>query len=102
MPGDCSGEQCHKHLRPPVLIYHSKDAVADGEPDQSGGIDFDTQGNCAVNFKVTDILAEDAMVYKPIMETSRRAQPQRRSKQKQGRSGQQRQEYSRHGKAKTD
>ena len=71
MPSDCSGEQCHKHLRPPVLIYHSENAVTDGEPDQGGGIDFDPQRNCTVSAEVADILAKDTMIYKPIMEAIR-------------------------------
>lgn len=71
MPRNCGGKQCHQHLCPPMLINYSEDAVADSEPDEGGGIDFDAQRNCAVDAEVLDILSEDSVVYKPIMEAFR-------------------------------
>ena len=62
-----------------MLINHGKDAVADCKPDEGGGIDFDTQRDCAMNAEVLNILTEDTVVYKPIMEAFRRAQPERGS-----------------------
>lgn len=41
MPANCCGEECHKDLRPEVLINDGKDAVADSYPDKRDGIDFD-------------------------------------------------------------
>ena len=60
-----------------MLINHSEDAVADCKPNEGGGIDFDAQRDCAVGAEVLDILAEDSVVYKPIMEAVRGAQPER-------------------------
>ena len=85
-----------------MLINHGEDAVADGEPDHWYGIDFDAQRDCAVGAEVSDIFAENSVVYKPIMEAIRGAQPECCSEQQQGRSRQQRQEYSRHGKRKRE
>ena len=52
-----------------MFIDNSKDAVADSEPDEGGGIDFDAQGDCAVGAEVTDIFAKDAVVYQPIIQS---------------------------------
>lgn len=71
MPCNCDGKQCHQHLCPPMLINDCEDAVADSEPDEGGGIDFDAQRNCAMDAEVLDILTEDTVVYKPIMEAFR-------------------------------
>ena len=54
-----------------MLINHGEDAVADSEPNEGGGIDFDAQRNCAMDAEVLDILTEDTVVYKPIMEAFR-------------------------------
>ena len=51
-----------------MLIYNGEDAVADSEPDEGGGIDFDAQGDGAVSAEVADIFAKDAVVYQPIIE----------------------------------
>ena len=66
-----------------MLINHGEDAVADSEPNEGGGIDFDAQRDCAVGAEVLDILTEDTVVYKPTMEAFRRAQPERGSEQQQ-------------------
>ena len=50
-----------------MLIYNGKNAIADSEPDEGGGIDFDAQGDCAVDAEVLDILAEYSMVDKPLI-----------------------------------
>ena len=85
-----------------MLINHGEDAVADSEPNEGGGIDFDAQRDCAMNAEVLNILTEDTVVYKPIMEAFRRAQPERGSEQQQRGCRQQRQEDSRHGKRKRE
>ena len=54
-----------------MLINDCEDAVADSEPDEGGGIDFDAQRDCAMDAEVLDILTEDTVVYKPIMEAFR-------------------------------
>ena len=56
---------------PEVLVNNGKDAVADCKPDEGGGIDFDAKRDCAVDAKVLDILSEDSVVYKPIVEAFR-------------------------------
>ena len=71
MPSNCGGEQCHQDLCPPIFVNHGKDAVADCEPERQYGIDFDAQRDCAVDAKVLDILSEDSVVYKPIVEAFR-------------------------------
>ena len=52
-----------------MLINHGEDAVADSEPNEGGGIDFDAQGDCAVGAEVADIFAKDAVVYQPIIQS---------------------------------
>ena len=69
MPANCCGEECHKDLRPPIFIYHGKDAVADSYPDERDGIDFDLEWNSAVLLEVTDILTKRGVVYQPIIES---------------------------------
>ena len=69
MPSNCGGEECHQYLCPPMLIYNGKNAIADSEPDEGGGIDFDAQGDCAVGAEVADIFAKDAVVYQPIIQS---------------------------------
>ena len=69
MPADCCGEQCHKDLRPEVLINDGEDAVADSNTDERDGIDFDLERYCAVLLEVLDILAKDAVVYQPVIES---------------------------------
>lgn len=69
MPADCCGEQCHKDLRPEVLVHNGKDAVADSNTDERNGIDFDLERYCAVLLEVLDILAKDAVVYQPVIES---------------------------------
>ena len=54
-----------------MLIYNGKNAIADSEPDEGGGIDLDAQRDCAMDAEVLDILTEDTVVYKPIMEALR-------------------------------
>ncbi len=81
MPADCYGEQRHKDLSPEVLVYNGKDAVADSKADERGGIDFDSEGYCAVLLEVLDILTKDAVVDKPIIESIRRANPKCSSEQ---------------------
>lgn len=54
-----------------MLINDCEDAVADCKPNEGGGIDFDAQRNCAMDAEVLDILTEDTVVYKPIMEAFR-------------------------------
>ena len=85
-----------------MLINHGEDAVADSEPNEGGGIDFDAQRDCAMNAEVLDILTEDTVVYKPTMEAFRRAQPERGSEQQQRGCRQQWQEDSRHSKRKRE
>ena len=69
MPGNCCGEECHKDLRPEVLINDGKDAVADSNTDERDGIDFDLEWYCAVFLEVLYILAKDAVVYQPVIES---------------------------------
>ena len=52
-----------------MLIYNGKNAIADSEPDEGGGIDFDAQGDCAMGAEVADIFAKDAVVYQPIIQS---------------------------------
>ena len=75
MPANCCGKQCHKDLRPEVLINDGKDRVADSYPDERDGIDFDLERYCAVFLEVLYILAKDAVVYQPVIESIRRANP---------------------------
>ena len=75
MPANCCGEQCHKDLRPEVLINDGKDAVADSQTNERDGIDFDLERYCAVFLEVLYILAKDAVVYQPVIESIRRANP---------------------------
>ena len=69
MPANCCGEQCHKDLRPEVLINDGKDAVADSQTNERDGIDFDLEWYCAVFLEVLYILAKDAVVYQPVIES---------------------------------
>lgn len=69
MPADCCGEQCHKDLCPEVLVHNGEDAVADSNTDERDGIDFDLERYCAVLLEVLDILAKDAVVYQPVIES---------------------------------
>ena len=64
-----------------MLINHGEDAVADSKADERGGIDFDSEGYCAVLLEVLDILTKDAVVDKPIIESIRRANPKCSSEQ---------------------
>ena len=75
MPANCCGEQCHKDLRPEVLINDGKDTVADSQANERDGIDFDLERYCAVFLEVLYILAKDAVVYQPVIESIRRANP---------------------------
>ena len=75
MPANCCGEQCHKDLHPEVLVHNGEDAVADSQTDERDGIDFDLERYCAVFLEVLYILAKDAVVYQPVIESIRRANP---------------------------
>ena len=77
MPSNCCGEECHKDLRPEVLINDGKDAVADSNPDERYGIDFDLEWYGAVLLEVTYILSKSGMIYQPVVESIRRFKPQR-------------------------
>ena len=102
MPADCCGEECHKDLRPEVFVYNSEDAVTDSKTDQTDGIDFDLERYCAVTLEVLDILTKDAVVDKPIIESIRRAYPERCSEQQKWRCRQKWQKDSCHSKSKRD
>ena len=69
MPANCCGEQCHKDLHPEVLVHNGEDAVADSQTDERDGIDFDLEWYCAVLLEILYILAKDAVVYQPVIES---------------------------------
>ena len=52
-----------------MLIYNGKNAIAESEPDEGGGTNFDAEGDCAMDAEVTDIFAKDAVVYQPIIQS---------------------------------
>lgn len=56
-------------MRPEVLVHNGKDAVADSNTDERDGIDFDLERYCAVLLEILDILAKDAVVYQPVIES---------------------------------
>lgn len=64
-------------MRPEVLINNGKDAVADSNPDERYGIDFDLEWNSAVLLEVTYILSKSGMIYQPVVESIRRFKPER-------------------------
>lgn len=67
MPRNSYGEKGHKQLGPQIFVYDGEDAVADGDPDHSNGVDFDLQWYGTMNAEVADIFAKDLMVYKPLV-----------------------------------
>jgi len=56
-------------LRPEVLVHNGEDAVADSNTDERDGIDFDLERYCAVLLEILDILAKEAVVYQPVIES---------------------------------
>lgn len=52
-----------------MLVHNGEDAVADSNTDERDGIDFDLEWYCAVLLEVLYILAKDAVVYQPVIES---------------------------------
>ena len=94
MPRDCNGEQSHQQLRPPPLIHHRNDAIADSEPHHRHRNNLHTQWYGTMFAKVADILAKNSMVEQPFIERRRSFKPRGSREKQEGRSGQHRQEYA--------
>ena len=98
MPTNSGGEQKQSHLRPPILIDNSHNAVAYGKPYQADRHHLDVQRNSLMFAEVADIFAQNAMIDKPFVQSLGAMYKTPRREQQQWRCGQQRKEYSSHAK----
>ena len=76
VPSDADSKSRHQQLRPPPLVNHRENTVADGQPYERYGAYLHAKRDGTMFAEIANILAEYGVRNQPIVKCRRRLNPQ--------------------------